>query len=363
MTTPGAHLIHNQMGEFSESDIAQLTNLNIGMDELNAYIMMQLNCCRSYRDDREFREAFQTYPAQLQSRPMKKVLEGANSGNAVNCLEAGIRYYTGCTVRKNAPKAIEYLRRVADPMHTLYLRTAPRRVRAHAFSCLCAIHWDSRVDQDGTTWNMDSMFRATSWADGCCALGLVTPQILSIGAATKKLMDEPVLREWDLTRFHDLEYLREALGKRDKEVKAEKERRDKKGCGIGATKKASLLRCGGTCPPDIKPHYCSKECQKADWKRHKPSCKPALVGEDSKVGGTTEQETEEINVPSPATLLEDDLAQRICQDGKERTIEIPSPANPSEKIVVSSTTMTPAFMREFRDQVTKMSESRTSVGN
>ncbi|KAF8898207.1 hypothetical protein CPB84DRAFT_1780580 [Gymnopilus junonius] len=35
----------------------------------------------------------------------------------------------------------------------------------------------------------------------------------------------------------------------------------------------SLLGAG-KCDLDKKPSYCSKKCQKADWKNHKPFCNP-----------------------------------------------------------------------------------------
>ena len=31
---------------------------------------------------------------------------------------------------------------------------------------------------------------------------------------------------------------------------------------------------GGSCDADKKPYYCSKECQRDDWKNHKPFCRP-----------------------------------------------------------------------------------------
>ncbi|KAK7027166.1 hypothetical protein R3P38DRAFT_2527087 [Favolaschia claudopus] len=34
---------------------------------------------------------------------------------------------------------------------------------------------------------------------------------------------------------------------------------------------------GGQCHGSCKPRYCSKECQVADWKSHKPFCKPGLA--------------------------------------------------------------------------------------
>ena len=33
------------------------------------------------------------------------------------------------------------------------------------------------------------------------------------------------------------------------------------GCGIRAIKQHALRKCGGSCPPATKPHYCSQSCQ------------------------------------------------------------------------------------------------------
>lgn len=32
-------------------------------------------------------------------------------------------------------------------------------------------------------------------------------------------------------------------------------------CGIRATSRSALRRCGGNCAPDVKPYYCSMDCQ------------------------------------------------------------------------------------------------------
>ncbi|EDR12672.1 uncharacterized protein LACBIDRAFT_311351 [Laccaria bicolor S238N-H82] len=37
--------------------------------------------------------------------------------------------------------------------------------------------------------------------------------------------------------------------------------------------KGSLLQCAGSCASIRKPQYCSRECQKADWKKHWKWCK------------------------------------------------------------------------------------------
>lgn len=40
------------------------------------------------------------------------------------------------------------------------------------------------------------------------------------------------------------------------------------GCGIQAINKRALRRCGGRCPDETKPHYCSLECQERVRLRH-----------------------------------------------------------------------------------------------
>ena len=41
------------------------------------------------------------------------------------------------------------------------------------------------------------------------------------------------------------------------------------GCKVGAMEKKALMMCGGKCAKEVKPHYCSKECQKKAWPTHK----------------------------------------------------------------------------------------------
>lgn len=75
-------------------------------------------------------------------------------------------------------------------------------------------------------------------------------------------------------RFERLTDLWEALDVSGAEIAAENLKREAKlsksplgyfcaaqDCGIAAAKKSTLWRCSGGCPPALKPHYCSKECQ------------------------------------------------------------------------------------------------------
>ena len=54
-----------------------------------------------------------------------------------------------------------------------------------------------------------------------------------------------------------------------------------RGAGSSAEGRRALLVCSGRCPPDLKPSYCSKECQKQDWPNHRVFCKSysSIIGE------------------------------------------------------------------------------------
>ena len=79
--------------------------------------------------------------------------------------------------------------------------------------------------------------------------------------------------EHSTERFEQLNDLWAALDARKVEMAEEKSKREAKvstlnyfcaaeDCGIVVTKKFTLGRCSGMCPPAFKPHYCSRDCQR-----------------------------------------------------------------------------------------------------
>ena len=79
-------------------------------------------------------------------------------------------------------------------------------------------------------------------------------------------------------------------------------------------------------------------CVKQHWKAHRPLCKP---------GSTPKDSTEDENALAIASSTEDPLDHRTT--GKEHALQMPGPNG--EIIRMTSTTMSPAFMKEFRDSV------------
>lgn len=76
------------------------------------------------------------------------------------------------------------------------------------------------------------------------------------------------------------------------------------GCGIQATNKGALRKCGGQCPTAVKPHYCSRECQEkvgTSWVTVHPSQgKLTYTGSIGLSTGTTVWR-EQLCGPSPMT--------------------------------------------------------------
>ena len=113
-------------------------------------------------------------------------------------------------------------------------------------------------------------------------LGLVSPSVLWVGFGVKDVVERLRGTDVQVTSTGEevdwaLEFgsLWDALKRREEEiVAAERSRRAKvaknarayvcaaEGCNVQGLHKAALKACAGSCPVDLKPHYCSKECQK-----------------------------------------------------------------------------------------------------
>ncbi|CAL1699048.1 unnamed protein product [Somion occarium] len=197
-----------------------------------------------------------------------------------------MRKWTGCGTTEDREAAerwwIRILRAVDDPECSV-----PRKVRVHAASCLAASQWEKRIVDDGDTWNVDCVSRAAFFANEAISYGFTSPSTLYVGAGIRRLLNTPRIPGVDYNRFDEFSFSFEAIAKRDEEVVEIASRREAKvskapnayhcatpGCGIEATKKSGLLRCAGKCPAELKPSYCSKECQRAHWKDHRKVCNP-----------------------------------------------------------------------------------------
>jgi hypothetical protein len=130
------------------------------------------------------------------------------------------------------------------------------------------------------TLNISYLSDAGNCANEAVALGLISPAVLKVASRIEGLgfrrAEDNKFPEHSTEQFERLTDLWEALDARKAEMAEEDSQREVKvskdplsyfcaaeDCGIIATKKSTLWRCGGGCPRALKPSYCSKYCQKA----------------------------------------------------------------------------------------------------
>ena len=159
-----------------------------------------------------------------------------------------------------------------------YRDDVPLPLKARAWSLLAKSWLDLAFEKAPATLNISHLYDAGCSANKAVAAGLISPAVLMVAAKIESVgfrrPEDNTFPEYSMERFEQLTDLWEALDARDAEFTEESLKREVKvsrdplsyfcaaeDCGIVATKKSALKRCGGGCPPAFKPSYCSKYCQ------------------------------------------------------------------------------------------------------
>ncbi|KAF8174981.1 hypothetical protein K438DRAFT_1848191 [Mycena galopus ATCC 62051] len=156
---------------------------------------------------------------------------------------------------------------------------------AHAHLIWCASDGTGAICCGGSGFcnRLSDWLKAGTHAEMATKLGLGTAStVISLGMKLREFKEQKAA-------FGKWPHFWAAVDARLAKVQAQQDREDAKrtvrpsrykcagpGCPVQASKGKILRACAGKCEDTYKPHYCTKECQLADWKTHKSWCKPGL---------------------------------------------------------------------------------------
>ncbi|TBU29697.1 hypothetical protein BD311DRAFT_805996 [Dichomitus squalens] len=298
--------------------------------------------------------------SHLVANPFVSLLPGFDNGDGEKGLDIGLRYFSGCTVRSpNIDRALYIWESITDEDHEWHAEGVTDSLLARAYSCLAYAYFElherarkgKAVERDDTlpSYHLlpthrpdenlanDLLYLSAVYANASAAYGLTSSAVL--------YTDSPM----DLWRVEEARTKEWQEEQRKKHAKAAKAPNAyvcaTPGCGVQGNQKKALMRCAGRCPTERKPHYCSKECQKRDWKEHKLLCKP-----DDELKGEAPSGVPKAAVVDAPKLAADetnniewDVEMTKPSDGAERAIVIDIPGE--EPLRLESRSLTPAVLR------------------
>ncbi|KAI0630470.1 hypothetical protein C8Q77DRAFT_1133222 [Trametes polyzona] len=399
---------------------------------IGPYTSAKISCFYDYHVEHDHVQFFRDATQHLTEWQGNRLIERANNGDLEAVLDMALRYLSGCgtprATLEGALKVLDSLTNPDDPSGVYLGHLASDSILAQAHSFAAQIYFlkltappdqlpDILVEErafnrrdslqaKGGDRALTALTFAVHHANQSTKLGLVSPIVLEVGLMMREVGAQLGVDLAQMSRTRLYRPLWRAITTRIEEIYEEERKKQSKvqrnpneyvcaaeGCGVRAESRAALKSCAGKCPPDLKPHYCSKECQKRvsipltschnfiftpnrlnlyqDWPRHKPVCKPGssagkppaiadkakalslfeLGDEEDSADEEPQERGRSVQRSEQRTADEQPLAHG--SPGPGRIVDIPAPNLPGGTIQISSNTLTPDAMRSLRDEVSK----------
>ncbi|KAI0668941.1 hypothetical protein C8Q78DRAFT_218830 [Trametes maxima] len=368
------------------------------------YVKVRHSCTFDYHSFPAPQQQHIDCSIHLSKTPFNVVATALERGDPEGIIDLGLRYSTGCTVSANVEQSLDTWEAITDPGHRHALpsdRLTPS-ILARTYSLLAdtyrvlselafdglPVHraatplYPDRVlpdgEQDVYTAN-NFLYLAASYAEAAVAWGIVSPAVLNIARHLIHLGQRQRLETRDTPRYKRFIHLWRAHDTRQEEMAQDRRVREAKmarapnayicaaqGCGITSKQKKGLMKCAGKCPPERKPHYCSKDCQRRDWGHHKRFCKPDSQLDRDAASALAPTDGQHIDLESAPVLDTDssaidwDVTQLTAYEGPDRSIEVPIPGRPGETAMLYSRNLTPAVMRFMRNVMVAQARASAS---
>ncbi|KAI9018852.1 hypothetical protein DFJ74DRAFT_675133 [Hyaloraphidium curvatum] len=254
----------------------------------------------------------------------------AEAGDVAAMVRAGDALYFGLGADKNRDEALMWWRRAAwtaldgpkerDPPDSL-----PNVARSLIANC------GAEAMMTGDLGDLHIAECAAN-ANQAVERGYVTPAAFQVANMIERKMEPRAVA----TFRREFRALFEAWDRRKAEVMAAQQGREARAkecenadCPVRSEKKSSMQRYS-RCRAVM---YCGAECQKADWRRHKRTCKPALPSEAASASEPRSGESK----------------GEKGEKKKQFSVKIPEAG-----VELSTTTMSPEMLREIREEIARM---------
>ncbi|KAK7057857.1 hypothetical protein R3P38DRAFT_2843380 [Favolaschia claudopus] len=286
----------------------------------------------------------------------------ADAGDIMKMHEFALRMAAGIGEPPSAPKAPNVP--LAEQYWTTILHspnaTELEKASAHAYLIRLPLG-----PGNPPSVRTEDCIRAGTHADLAAMLGLGNaPNVLHLGKTMHYLRNgehKAVFAMW--------KHFWGAVDARNAEIQAEMDKKAEKrfvkpsryqcagpGCPVKASSGNMLRACAGKCEDAYKPRYCTKECQKADWKTHKPMCKPGIDVqkiETSRPRSTYNPTDRSITMQRFGLGTETTTASKKIKPGSEYSVEIDG-----VKVQAGADNFTAEEMKEFVAQAKIASAER-----
>ncbi|CAA7262040.1 unnamed protein product [Cyclocybe aegerita] len=210
---------------------------------------------------------------RVRLRSTKSVMVGAKLEIVDDMLELAIRLWAGVDTAVDTRRGAEILKRVYEGPFAPEKKGVAASLIAHFFFHCEHPAMDTPIF--GMSPRMRHWVAAIHWAAQSCRLGLFSFICNLIAECALSLPDDKASYEGELRGDLDL-----VLAQREVFVgETGYQPRMTTICGqcLKTPPEGSrLLQCAGSCARVRRPQYCSRQCQKADWSRHRKWCKKDL---------------------------------------------------------------------------------------
>ncbi|KAF7353363.1 MYND-type domain-containing protein [Mycena sanguinolenta] len=339
-------------------DISNYVNQREYMQAKDSILDYHSAWCRG--DEDRCRSLYIQCSKYFAENPGTSLVSGAANGDGEKRLEIAIRRLSGCAgFSRDIEVALSHLDTIINPNNEDPAINVSAELLVKAVSCAAFGHlalYEAAARTDDIQLANDHLYAAAIYADAAVSRGLISSTSLWVPSVLSSSAEHYNVDIRNSPRYRVFKNLWGAWDKLDEELAAEERKRSIKvakapnayaraadGCGVQGTSKTALLRCGGQCPPEYKPSYCSKQCQTRAWPAHKRICKPG--SKKRVVPPSDDDPIIEVDLDDP-TAVDNEIS---IEGSAERFIDFPHSAQPGGRLTIVSRHFSPVYLRYLRE--------------